>query len=164
MDDCDEGLYCWYLDESNAGYCIAFCTGTDFYDAECPYPSVCVIDGSGVGPRCIPTCEPLLQDCPQGATCLPSHDAWICLEDNSGPYSGADGDPCEFVDACDPGILCAEANRVPGCWASGCCATICDLNSPISCPLKGEGAECVPFYAMGEAPPGKENIGFCGLP
>ena len=38
------------------------------------------------------------------------------------------------------------------------------LDAPNTCPLKAQGAECQPFYEMGMAPPGKENLGVCGLP
>ncbi|MCB9701041.1 MAG: hypothetical protein H6711_04055 [Myxococcales bacterium] len=163
LDECDEGLMCWNVDESNAGYCVALCAGSP-EEPLCPYPGECMIFADGVAPKCFPACDPLLQDCPGEDVCYYIHDAWLCTQDVSGPDAGVDGDPCDWENACDPGLLCAEGNSVPGCEGFKCCATICDLDLPNTCPLKAQGAECVPFYAMGEAPPGKENVGFCGLP
>ncbi|MCB9568990.1 MAG: hypothetical protein H6710_17535 [Myxococcales bacterium] len=162
LDDCDEGLFCWDVDQDSVGYCIAFCAGS--FDApECPYPGHCL--SNQLFTICHPLCEPLLQDCPDNDSCLPLDGGeWVCLPDGSAPGEGKEGDPCESVNYCDPGLICAEPALVPGCQALGCCATICDLDQPNTCPLKDQGAECVPFYAMGEAPPGKENVGFCGLP
>ena len=118
----------------------------------------------GSSQSAFPLCDPLLQDCPGEDACLPAGDAWACLLDLSGPDAGTDGDPCEYENACDPGLLCMDGARVPGCQTAGCCASFCDLEEPNTCPLKDQGAECVPYYAIGEAPPGKENLGFCGLP
>ncbi|MCB9701656.1 MAG: ribulose phosphate epimerase [Myxococcales bacterium] len=164
LDDCDKGLMCWNTDENNLGYCIEFCMG-DMGAPFCSDPNaVCVIVNDGVLPICLPPCDPLLQDCPGSDACLPVGEDFVCVLDASGPDAGADGDPCEFANACDPGLFCANAEFVPGCQAAGCCSSFCNLDEPNMCPLMEQGAECVAFFEMGMAPPGKENLGGCGLP
>ncbi|MCB9705227.1 MAG: hypothetical protein H6711_25355 [Myxococcales bacterium] len=165
FDDCDKGLMCWNFNDEGVGYCIGLCVGSRL-EPECDYPALCATSGDGIMLICLPLCDPLLQDCPGEDGCRPIGTImeWVCTLDASGPDAGADGDPCEYANACDPGLLCTEGARVPGCQTIGCCATICDLGKPNTCPLTDQGAECVPYYAMGEAPPGKENVGFCGLP
>ncbi|MCB9705226.1 MAG: hypothetical protein H6711_25350 [Myxococcales bacterium] len=166
FDDCDKGLMCWSLNDEGVGYCVGLCVGSKA-EPGCEYAGLCVIPGDEITNICFPSCDPLLQDCPGEDGCYPYGRAleWICAYDGSFPGAGADGDPCEFTNNCHPGLHCSpEGDRVPGCQAASCCATICDLEEPNTCPLKDQGAECVPYYAMGEAPPGKENLGFCGLP
>ena len=165
LDDCDKGSMCWDTNKENIGYCIEFCMGS----ADAPFCSdpqaLCQIANDGVLPICLPSCDPLLQDCPGvDYACLPLNDGFVCIPDGSGPDAGADGDPCEYANACDPGLFCATADFVPGCKTAGCCSSFCDLGAPNTCPLKAQGAECQPFYEMGMAPPGKENLGVCGLP
>ena len=164
LDDCDEGLMCWDVDENHIGYCIEFCKGSEEAPSCADPTALCVIANDGALPLCLPACDPLLQDCPGKGTCLPLGDGFFCAVDDSGPDAGADGDPCMTPNACDPGLYCASPDFVPGCMAAGCCASFCDLNQPNTCPLKDQGAECLPFYDMGMAPPGKENLGSCGLP
>jgi hypothetical protein len=47
--------------------------------------------------------------------------------------------------------------------AIGCCLPFCDTaDDPAMCP--GAGQECIPWYEMGTAPPGFEQVGICGIP
>ncbi|MCB9705225.1 MAG: ribulose phosphate epimerase [Myxococcales bacterium] len=163
FDDCDKGLFCWNVNEDNVGWCIAHCVGS-LSRPECDDSAICGVYGNGVPAFCLPLCDPLLPECPGDDTCLPIDDWFVCVDDASEPDAGADGDPCWSANACDPGLLCMNGESIPGCQTTGCCASFCDLEEPTTCPLKDQGAECVPYYAMGEAPPGKENVGFCGLP
>ena len=53
-------------------------------------------------------------------------------------------------------------NRAGICPAERCCAAYCDVTSDAPCPLAGQS--CVAYHAPGEAPPGLEDVGLCGVP
>ncbi|MCX4242304.1 ribulose phosphate epimerase [Paraliomyxa miuraensis] len=165
VDDCDVSAMCWDVDpETNTGTCVGFCEGSE--DAPfCPNPDEgCSITNDGVLILCIPKCDPLLQDCPDGQACYPEENGFFCSPDASGEM-GAIGDACEYINVCDPGGWCAAAETVPDCVGSGgCCAAFCDITLPdpsASCPA---GTECVAWYDPGTAPPGYEDVGVCILP
>lgn len=70
-DDCDETSACWDLMDvvgEFIGVCMRFCLGNES-EPECPPMSSCTVSGSGVINFCIPTCDPLLQDCGEGLGC-----------------------------------------------------------------------------------------------
>ncbi len=166
IDDCDVASMCWDVDgETNMGTCVGFCEGTP--DAPfCPNPDEgCSISNDGVLILCLAYCDPLLQDCPEGSACYPEDNGFFCSPDASGAEQGAIGDPCEYINVCDPGGWCAAAETQPGCaGASGCCAAYCDVTDPdadATCPA---GTECVAWHMEGTAPPGEEDIGVCILP
>lgn len=164
IDDCDVGLLCWYFDENNNGSCIDMCKGTP--DAPtCDMGQVCDVSNDGVLILCLNTCDPLITDCPAGQICFAAQSGtdFICDFDASGEM-GMYGDPCEYINVCDPGLFCADAAAVPGCEASGCCSPYCNLMEPNTCPGMAMGQECVPWYPEGMAPPGQENIGACAVP
>jgi hypothetical protein len=172
IDDCARGAMCWDVDpETNQGVCIPFCVGTEDTPI-CEDPQrACRVVAYGFW-LCHPSCDPLDQDCPAGATCLPdspeSTAPWECRPDASG-ITGAYGDPCEFFNVCDPGLVCASWGAAPGpCEAaSGCCTEICDLADPLGamqCAGAADGQQCLPWYEAGEAPPGYESLGICTLP
>ena len=78
---------------------------------------------------------------------------------------GAIGDPCEYLNVCDPGGWCASADVVPDCAGSiGCCAAYCDVSDPNASDTCPAGTECVMWHEEGMAPPGEEDIGVCILP
>jgi hypothetical protein len=84
---------------------------------------------------------------------------------------GAYGDPCEFINVCDPGLICLDAATVPPgqpCeGAAGCCTEICDLSDPagdMQCAGAAEGQTCQPWYEEDSAPIGFEDVGVCALP
>ncbi len=112
-------------------------------------------------------CEPLAPSCPQGQGCYPIAGGWACAPDASG-RGGQYGDACEFINACDPGLVCISDWAVPGCeGAFGCCSEICDLQDPAGdgqCPGANEGQVCMPWYSQGAAPTGYENVGICAIP
>jgi hypothetical protein len=170
VDNCDKGAMCWNVDpETNQGTCIGLCFG-DPTTPTCEDPStICVIFNDGMLPVCLHTCDPLLSDCGEREVCRPdySNDLFVCSNDASGE-EGQYQDPCEFGNACDPGLYCANVEDVPGCvGATGCCSEFCDLSDPNAsqlCSGVGQGQECIPWYASGNEPPGLENVGFCGIP
>jgi hypothetical protein len=171
IDDCDLGSMCWDVDpETNMGVCVAMCTG-DASNPICEDPDTsCAIANDGAIVLCLPNCDPILQDCPAGQACYPIQDAWSCAPDASGE-TGTYGDPCEFINVCDPGYICLGAAAVPpgeACQGSaGCCTAVCDLTDPAGhnqCEGVGGGQQCVAWYEEGSAPPGYEDVGACAIP
>ncbi|HWB80595.1 MAG TPA: ribulose phosphate epimerase [Nannocystaceae bacterium] len=167
IDNCDLGVMCWDVDENNMGTCVPFCMGTEA-NPVCEDPNTsCTIANEGTLILCLPNCDPLLQDCTEGNACYPVDDAFVCGPDASGEM-GLFGDACEFINVCDPGLFCANADIVPNCaGASGCCSSFCDLTDPdatANCPGNAGGQECVPWYEEGQAPPGFDDVGACGIP
>lgn len=164
QDDCENGLFCYYVDgETNTGTCIAHCMGSPSAPT-CGPDTVCTIVNDGVLTLCRPTCDPVLQDCdPTGSACWQATgtNGFTCIIDSSGD-AGAYGDPCEFINSCDPGLACADANGVPGCTGSGCCTPFCDVNEPNNCPDAAMGQTCEPYYDMPD--PGYEHVGICVIP
>jgi hypothetical protein len=169
IDDCDVGAMCWDVDpETNMGTCVGFCTGSAA-DPVCPDPATgCSVSNEGVLILCLPYCDPLLQDCPEGNACYPEENGFFCSPDASGPDLGGYGDPCEYLNVCDPGLWCAVPEAVPGCQgAAGCCSEFCDISDPAGddqCMGAAMGQQCTPYYEEGAAPPGYENVGVCTLP
>ncbi|MCA9657684.1 MAG: hypothetical protein KC486_05030 [Myxococcales bacterium] len=161
-DDCAFGLMCWYLDyETQIGTCAALCGGTPD-EPSCPPGSACTYVSRDIGlGLCIDFCDPIAQDCPGGDLCLPLENGWGCVLDASG-NEGQFGDPCEYANACDAGLICLNPEYVPDCAASGCCSPLCDINAPNTCPAAEQA--CIPWYEEGLAPPGLEHIGVCGVP
>jgi hypothetical protein len=171
IDDCDIGVMCWDVDpKTNMGTCVAMCTG-DESNPICEDPDTsCAIANDGAIVLCLPACDPIVQDCAEGQACYPINDAWACAPDASGEM-GVYGDPCEFINVCDPGLICLGAGAVPAgeaCEGSeGCCTEVCDLMDPMGdmqCTGQPGGQTCQPWYEEGNAPPGYEDVGACALP
>ena len=167
-DTCDVASMCWNVDpETNEGVCAAFCQGSES-NPVCDDPTTsCVIANDGVLILCLPNCDPLLQNCPDGQACYPGDTQFVCVPDASGPDLGAYGDPCEFTNACDPGLLCVGAAAVPECTSAECCSEFCDLDAPdpdSECQGQGAGQQCLALFEEGQAPPGAEAYGFCAIP
>jgi hypothetical protein len=167
IDDCGAHAMCFYVDpDTLMGECIAFCTGSES-NPSCENPCThCAINGDGVLILCLPACDPLLQDCNEGQACYANtnNNTFTCAPD-AGAEMGALGDPCEFINVCDPGLFCADPTTVPDCEAAGCCALFCDALAEDPCAGMPEGVECIPWYEDGEAPPcGTGVVGGCMLP
>jgi len=163
IDNCELGAMCWDVDaETNQGTCVAMCEGSPAAPV-CDAGTSCVITNDGVINLCLPGCDPLLQDCDAGEGCYLVGDEFFCAPDASGAQ-GADGDPCEFINVCDPGGICLDPFASEGCdlGFAGCCTSFCDLTAAGDpCPALTE--ECVPIYEMGVAPPGLEDVGVCTI-
>jgi hypothetical protein len=172
IDDCELGAMCWDVDpKTNIGTCVAMCTG-DEANPICEDPdTACVITGDGAIVPCLPICDPIQQDCLEGEACYPITDYWFCAPDASGDDLGAYGDPCEYINVCDPGLICLSAETVPAgeaCeGAAGCCTEVCDLldrTGDAQCTGAAGGQVCTAWYEEGSAPPGYEDVGACSLP
>jgi len=167
MDDCERGSMCWDVDpKTNLGTCVAMCTGS-VEEPVCAEPGTgCYIGNDGVIALCLTTCDPIEPDCPVGQGCYFASELWTCVADASGDAGGY-GDPCGFVNVCDPGLVCFDASATPGCEGADCCTELCDLGDPAGdaqCIGAPEGQICQPWYDAGTAPRGYENVGVCALP
>ncbi len=169
VNECQAGYFCVAGPDGNV--CGRVCDPADpnsCGDDECaqigPDASVGVCTPGGCGPGqiefqdlCYDVCDPLLQDCAPGDTCVPvGNDSFACF-----PVAGAgeQGDACEFVNVCEPGLFCMPGTLLPGSQHPSACTTVCDVSSP-SCP---GGLDCIAFFAEGNAPAGSENVGVCGV-
>ena len=81
--------------------------------------------------------------------------------------SGEEGqlhDPCNFANACDPGLLCNQPSAAVECDQdeNGCCEPFCNFAEMEPCP--GAGQVCNAYYEEGTAPPEYEHIGYCAVP
>jgi hypothetical protein len=112
----------------------------------------------GSDPECGVACDPLIQDCSEGHGCYAFEDAFACL----GTLGGSFGDTCDQPNACDAGLVCVAAARVPDCGGAQCCTSFCDLSNPATCTAPGQS--CVAWFDPGPAPAGLENVGICALP
>lgn len=166
-DDCELGAVCMDADPvTGTGTCVALCQGSPVSPV-CDAGTHCVVFNDGVLNLCLADCDPLLQDCPAGEECIhnPAQpDNFICVLDASSA-EGQAHDPCDFLNACDPGLHCSPGQTAVECTPGeyGCCTPYCDLSAPNTCP--GVGQECLPLYPSNPAiPPALADIGFCGLP
>lgn len=165
FDDCGPGLVCWDIDpDTGVGACVGFCLGPPESPGCADPNATCVICQECNPSVCLPGCDPLAPDCPADEVCIPSSydDTFFCVVDASGD-AGQVFDPCEFVNACDPGLMCAGSELASECdpTISGCCLPFCDLTAA-DCP--GQGQTCLPWFEPGMGPPDLQNLGVCGLP
>ena len=164
LDDCVARAMCWDVDpETNEGVCVGFCTGSEA-NPSCSMPcDSCSIWNDGVLILCLPSCDPLAQNCTEGMACWPlDGEGFHCFY--AGQKQGVPGDPCEgSAWDCEPGLACIEPERVPGCESgTGCCASFCDTAEEDSCP---QATTCVPWFGEGESPPCiSQTIGVCAIP
>jgi hypothetical protein len=168
IDSCEKGAMCWNVDtETGTGVCVAMCIGTPDQPKCADAETSCFNSNDGVLTLCLPKCDPLLQDCEGDDLCIYNPQAtseFLCVLDASGE-EGQEFDVCEYINACDKGFFCANPALATECdpMAGGCCLPWCDL-SVMPAPCNGVNQECLPWFEMGQAPPGLENLGVCGIP
>jgi hypothetical protein len=162
LDSCDFEAMCWDVDvETNEGTCVSFCTGDEDVPICEEEGTACSNTNEGVLILCLPTCDPVLQDCEEGLACYPVGDDFFCAPE--GPDPGGPGEPCEDIAVCNPGHVCVQPQLVPDCASVvGCCTAFCDLTDPMPPCLPDQ--VCTPWYEAGMAPDGYENVGSCALP
>lgn len=169
LDDCGLGLLCWNVDDEGHGICIGLADGTPDAPA-CIDPNATLsICQDCVFGYCFPPCDPLLQDCLDGAVCIPvsssSTGGFTCQLDASGD-EGQTNDPCEFVNACDPGLMCLNTGSASSaCMQNviGCCQPFCDFSKNAPCPNPDQ--KCLQYFdPMMEIPEGLEDVGICAIP
>ena len=167
IDDCDKGAMCWDVDPEGNGICVALCTGnSDAPVCADPATACAVMNEGGVTNLCLLRCDPLASECPGDDLCTSvSGDDFLCVPDASGD-SGQINTPCSFVNSCDAGLVCIDVSNAVECDQGeiGCCQPFCDLTVPdpdMQCA--GAGQTCIAWYPEGEAPPGHEDVGVCGI-
>lgn len=162
QNSCARGLNCWL------GRCWKYCIGPANH-ARCETQSErCIQGGDGPPAVCVPTCDPLLQDCamPDQACLGGPYDDFICIPEDVvlSEDAGTWGDPCEpAFKLCRPRYLCIDGlGRVdaPGCEQGPCCASLCHLDD--EAPCMGEAEQCIPLY---ESPDhDRAHVGVCLVP
>ena len=162
LDNCGGNGICLFVGLDDQGTCVAQCDGAPD-NPTCAEGHLCHINGSGVTQLCLPMCDPLADDCGSGSVCLPHWQGFFCDYDASGDY-GVYGDPCEYANACDPGLACLSSQYVPDCEASGCCTPFCETTAENTCPGAEQGQVCIPWFEAGMIPEGYEALGVCGIP
>lgn len=95
-----------------------------------------------------PPCDPLLQDCVDGEACYPAGELFEC---SGPPDAGQSGDPCFVQEDCAMGLYCGDDSE---------CHEYCDVNDGSACSDPAQS--CDPWFPMGMAPPGLEDLGSCG--
>jgi hypothetical protein len=167
FDDCALGSMCWNLDEELMGTCVAFCMGSAGNPTCADECTFCSIHARGTVILCLPECDPLMSSCADGFGCYPEQDAFTCTWDVSGG-AGGPGDPCEYPNACDPGLSCIDADAVPDCNGSqGCCAPYCDVALPDTCDAILPGTSCTAWFSdprQAAEACATSTLGVCRLP
>jgi hypothetical protein len=153
-DDCGADSHCWA--DGDVGVCREFCQGTPD-EPTCPEGFQCLIGGDGSISLCMPTCDPLLQDCDPGSACY-WNDVMFTCEETTGNV--ALGDPCVAIGDCSLGLICASASLLPNCAGDYCCVSYCDLSAPM---CEQPDTECAAFFD-GVPPAGYEDVGVCIIP
>jgi hypothetical protein len=164
-DSCDASSHCWdvlEVDGQAVGTCAPFCKGTPD-DPICAEGTSCLIANQGSITLCIATCDPVAQDCPEGLACIWINNGFNCVfTSQEGPQQG---DPCDMIASCGPGLACLSAEVLPECAVSACCGKFCWVSDADPDPVcDWEGTECVPYFEPGEEPEGYEDVGVCIVP
>lgn len=162
-DDCDASSFCFdtmEVDGQQVGTCFTQCTGTPD-EPMCPVESTCAISGAGVLSLCIPTCDPLVQDCGDGDGCYWTVDNFNCVVTT---LDIPTGEPCGFINDCAPGNLCTDTAVLPECEDAACCTSYCDLQLGDAECAAQPGTACVAFFEQGMVPSEYANVGVCVLP
>jgi len=165
LDSCVKGVMCWGSDKNGeGGTCVPHCGGTT--DAPiCPDNGPCTIAAGVYITLCLGECDPLVQDCAEGAACYPNgDDSFTCSPDDSGDVGKAN-EPCEFINVCAAGLFCGDpmfvgAGCAPG--SMGCCTPFCEFPGG-DCPNPDQ--QCVQWFDPGTLPEGDPglDIGACGV-
>lgn len=160
LDSCALGSMCWDVDSrTQQGTCVPFCSGSDWAPLRSDPNRECSITGAGILTLCFLNCDPLEPlPCAQGEACYPIENGFVCAQDDS----GADGtlwDACEFINDCDPGLLCVNPELSAMCpeGAGGCCLPVCSISAS-DCPV---AMLCEPWFVSGQIQPGYEDVGIC---
>lgn len=159
IDNCGVGHICWTDDiANNKTICAPLCSGS-LDDPVCPPGHYCLVFSEILTVCEVPTCDPLLQDCPKaGELCIPNEyvfEDW-CFPNESGS-GGQVHDPCESWSDCDKGLACMPPTLAAvECdqEGKGCCQPFCEIGVD-TCP--GAGQDCLPYFPHTTA-------GICRLP
>lgn len=168
VDNCDKGSICLDLDNDGKATCVAYCTGS-MENPKCPgAEDKCSFLFEPTVPVCFPACDPLIQNCSAGETCVPNEAAlgapfFVCMPRVYPEIPGKYADSCYALSGCDPGNLCIFGENLPTCKTTYCCSVWCDLQDVEPCKQYDPTLSCVPWFQEGGATPGYENVGICGI-
>ncbi len=157
-DTCGAGLFCMteISGGTGEGRCLEYCV----VNQPCEFGGECFAFNDGALPVCEVTCDPLAPDCPGGQGCYAAFNNFVCAIPGPANGMGADGDPCNTIQSCNPGLVCRGGTA--GCAAeAACCTPFCDLSEGNAGCTEG-GESCI--QALDEPPPGLEDVGYCGIP
>ncbi|MBV1862335.1 MAG: hypothetical protein KUG77_28200 [Nannocystaceae bacterium] len=157
-DTCAAGFFCMTDVSGNTGEgrCLEYCE----INQPCEFGGECFAFNDGALPVCEVTCDPLAPACPDNQGCYAAFNSFVCAIPGAPDGQGADGDPCNTIQSCNPGLVCRTGTA--GCAAeAACCSPFCDMSEgDTGCPEAGES--CI--QALDEPPPGLEDVGYCGIP
>ncbi|PRP90766.1 hypothetical protein ENSA5_62000 [Enhygromyxa salina] len=159
-DNCDATSGCWNVEEIEgewSGTCHAFCTGSDD-DPMCAEGSQCLISSDPVVVFCIPTCDPLVQDCDEGLGCYWASNDFSCILTQDDIPAGQ---ACGYINDCSPGLICVDGLALPSCEDAACCTPYCELMAGDAQCDAIPGTSCLPFFEQGLELPGYELVGLC---
>ncbi|MBX7083523.1 MAG: hypothetical protein K1X88_30220 [Nannocystaceae bacterium] len=159
IDSCDLGAMCWNVDpETNTGYCIAMCTGSEAQPSCAGACETCVINNDGVLDLCLSQCHPAHHQCHPGEACTVIGDTFACV-----PWSGVGAalEGCEDNTDCADGLACLAAAQIPGCLDANCCTPLCDTVAD-DCAAQVPGTACNPSGI--EVPGCIAGVGVCTAP
>lgn len=143
-DDCELGALCWAPSvDAPDGVCVSICMGSRanlVCENEC---ESCWVDDDAWTYVCLPGCDPLAPECPDGSGCYLGGETFGCVKDRSGA-SGAIWSACDETRDCDAGLACTAADGVTGCEVGRCCVPACDPLDPMACSdAPGGAATCI---------------------
>lgn len=152
VDSCEAKSMCFGVDPKTlAGTCVAYCLG-EAKNTSCADPSTtCVVGNDYVIAMCLPSCDPVLQDCANGEMCVGNYGeqtGFFCSPPGT-PYVNLAGvQPA----ACTVGQVGVLPELIDDCMeGEPCCAQFCDLPQPEQCT---PGLECTAWTAEGTCPGG----------
>jgi hypothetical protein len=159
LDDCQISAMCWDTDpETNAGTCVGFCLGSQA-NPVCGDGESCFSAYDGNVILCLPECDPLGWTCAEGFACVKSSlesQGFACIPASLVTDRDAYADTCDDIVGCGSGLVCVDAEHVPGCDTEKCCSLLCDPLAGNGCPELARGQYCVPFEEQPE-------LGYCGF-
>ena len=156
-DTCAAGFFCMTNVSGNTGMgtCLEYCSP----EQPCEFGGECFSFNDGALPVCEITCDPILQDCPAGQGCYAAFDNFVCALPGAPDGQGADGDPCNTIQSCNPGLICRGGTA--NCPEGACCTPVCELSGPAE-QCEDPSEQCI--QALDDPPPGLMDVGFCGVP
>lgn len=158
-DDCETGAVCLRVNLIDPAVCFDMCSTIDPLcengeNFDC-FAAVGIVN------ICVPSCDPLKNDCDTEFICAPEGQIFWCVPGAGNvPPFGA----CPNGNECGAGLICASPIGAIECDpdVSGCCLPFCDLNGPEdACP--GMGQLCVSIYPPDDIPSKYSHVGICTI-
>ncbi|MBV1860198.1 MAG: hypothetical protein KUG77_17425 [Nannocystaceae bacterium] len=150
FDSCEARSMCLGVDpKSLQGTCVAYCDGTEGAPVCADPTTTCAVGNDGVVAVCLPSCDPMLQNCGKGEICTGNWGEparFFCMLPSVPYFNAAGVQPA----ACDQGNVGVSPELVDGCLkGEPCCTSFCDPSLPDSCM---DGLECTLWTAEGMCP------------